>query len=871
MGEVYRARDTRLERTVAIKILPRELSNDPMRKQRFEHEAKTISSLNHPHICVLHDVGSQDGIDYLVMECVEGETLFKRLEKGSLPLDQVLKVGREIADALDKAHCSGVVHRDLKPGNIMLTSAGAKLLDFGLAKPAAALASAATLTGVQTAPVTEEGTIVGTFQYMSPEQVEGREVDGRSDIFSLGAVLYEMVTGKRAFEGKSQLSVASAILEKEPEPISTAKPITPALDRCIRRCLAKEPERRWQNAADLASELQWIAESGTQTADVPATSGSVRRRRSWMMAGIAFVALCAGLGLAYFWRPVPERRVIYSSILPPENSSFTESANSWGPVAVSPDGSRVVVGVVGQAGRPSLYVRPLDARGGQVLAGTEGATFPFWSPDGRTIGFFADGQLKTIEASGGPAQVICPAPEGRGGTWNRDGVIVFAPSPLGGLFRVPATAGTPVAVTKLDTARHEDTNRWPRFLPDGRHFLYLARTTDIVSSEIRVGSIDSAKPVSVVGAAGNPLYAPPGYLLYPQGNLLLVQPFDADRLRVSGESVPIADQVSFNGNVNYSSFSVSANGVLAYTRAVGQGVSELTWRDRNGKILGKVGEPGGYFGPSLSPDGRKLAVEVFDSRTSANSDIWVYDLTQGSRTRLTFSQLNERNRLPVWSSDGSKILFSSDRGGHSQIYEKSVSGVDKEHVVSPSEGHRYATTWSPDGQFVAGFQENPQHGGLEFLVLSRPAGDKTIPFLPGVPSLSRFTFPRISPNGKWIAYISWESGRGEAYVSSFPMGNGKWQISTGGGNDSHWRSDGKELFFISRDDTLMSVEISEQNGSPVVGKSQPLFRTHRVTSPDWVYDVSPDGRRFLFNSLLQPSVPEPITLVLNWDAELKKK
>jgi serine/threonine protein kinase/Tol biopolymer transport system component len=873
MGEVYRARDTRLERNVAIKILPAQFSSDPVRKQRFEREAKMISSLNHPHICVLHDVGHQDGIDYLVMECVEGETLAKRLEKGALPLEQVLKYGTQMADALDKAHRRGVVHRDLKPGNIMFTDAGAKLLDFGLAKPAVPPATAVTLPGsMKQSPVTEQGMIVGTFQYMSPEQVEGKEVDARSDVFSFGAVLYEMLTGQRAFPGKSQLSVASAILEKEPAPISTVKPMTPpALDHAIRRCLAKEPEKRWQSAVDLASELQWIAEGGSQAVGVARTERDDKSRKGWMMAGIALVALCAGLGLAYFWRPVPERRVIHSSILPPENLSFADSANSWGPVAVSPDGSHIVVGVVGQAGRSTLYVRPLDARGGQVLAGTEGATFPFWSPDGRTIGFFADGQLKTIAASGGPAQVICPAPEGRGGTWNRDGVIVFAPSPLGGLFRVPATGGAPVAVTKLDTARHEDTNRWPGFLPDGRHFLYLARTTDIGSSKIRVGSIDSAEPVSIVGAAGNPLYVPPGYLLYPQGNLLVVQPFDADRFRVSGETVPIADQVSFNGNVNYSSFSVSANGVLAYTRAVGEGVSELTWTDRNGKILGKVGEPGGYFGPSLSPDGRKLAVEVFDSRTSANSDIWVYDLTQGSRTRLTFSQSNERNRLPVWSPDGSKILFSSDRGGHSQIYEKSVSGVDKEHVVSPSEGHRYATTWSPDSQFVAGFQENPQHGGLEFLVLSRSAGDKTIPFLPGVPSLSRFTFPRISPNGKWIAYISWESGRGEVYVSSFPSGNGKWQISTNGGNDPHWRRDGKELFFISRDDALMSAEISEQNGSPVVGKIQSLFRTHRVASPSWVYDVSPDGRRFLFNSLLQPSAPEPISLVVNWDAELKKK
>ena len=874
MGEVYRARDTRLERTVAIKILPRELSNDPIRKQRFEREAKTISSLNHPHICVLHDVGSQDGIDYLVMECVEGETLAKRLEKGPLPVDLALRYGAQIADALDKAHRNCVVHRDLKPGNIMVTSTGAKLLDFGLAKPVASLASVATLTAAvtQSSPMTEQGVIVGTFQYMSPEQIEGKELDGRSDIFSLGAVLYEMVTGKRAFEGKSQLSVASAILEKEPEPISSVKPMTPpALDRCVKRCLSKEAERRWQNAGDLADELQWIAEVGSQTASLPRPTRSTRGRRAWAAAGIALFALFSGLGLAYLLQPVPERRVIRSSILPPEKLSFGESANSWAATAISPDGSRIVVGVIGQTSREMLYVRPLDALTGQILAGTEGASFPFWSPDGHSIGFFADGQLKTIDASSGSVQVLCPAPEGRGGTWNRDGVIVFAPSPVTNLYRISATGGIPAAVTKLDTARHEDTHRWPQFLPDGRHFLYLARTLDISSSEIHVGSTDSAEPVSVVGAMGNPVYATAGYLVYPRGNLLVAQMFDTDRFRVSGEAVPIADQVLFNGNVNYASFSLSANGVLVFTRAVGEGVSELIWSDRNGKTVGQVSEPGRYFGPSLSPDGRKLAVEVYDPRTHANSDIWIYDLTRGSRTRLTYSQSNERNRLPVWSPDGSRIAFSSSRGGHTQIYEKAVSGVGAENVVSPSEGHSYATTWSQDGQFIAGFQENSQHGGLQFLVLSRFSGDKRIPFLQGISGLSRFTFARISPNGKWIAYSSWESGRGETYISSFPSGAGTWQVSTNGGNDPHWRRDAKELFYISRDDTLMSVEISEQNGSPVVGKSQPLFRTHRVTSPDWVYDVSPDASRFLINRLLLPSGPEPITMVVNWDAELKKK
>jgi serine/threonine protein kinase/Tol biopolymer transport system component len=874
MGEVYRARDTRLERTVAIKILPAQFSSDPVRKQRFEREAKTISSLNHPHICVLYDIGHQDGMDYLVMECVEGEPLAKRLEKGPLSLEQVLKYGMQTADALDKAHRSGVVHRDLKPGNIMLTPTGAKLLDFGLAKPAAPLSSAATLTGAATqqAPVTEQGTIVGTFQYMSPEQVEGKELDSRSDIFSLGAVLYEMLTGKRAFEGKSQLSIASAILEKEPAPISSIKPMTPpALDRAIRRCLAKDPEERWQMTRDLSLELKWIAESGSQPVVAPVTPQGAGTPRPWMTAGVALLALIAGLSVTQFWRVVPIRHVVRSSILPPENLVFSSNASEWASVAVSPDGTRLVVGVVGQSGREMLYVRPLDALSGQIMAGTEGATFPFWSADGRSIGFFADGQLKKIDSSGGPVQQVCPAPQGRGGTWNKDGVIVFAPSPSTGLLRVAATGGAPVAATKLDTARHEDSHRWPQFLPDGRHFLYLARTSDPTTSEIHLASIDTAESMSIVRANGNPTFAPSGFLLYPRGDVLVAQPFDADHFRVSGEPVTVADQVSANGNVDFSTFSMSANGVLVYKRGVGEGVSELIWVDRSGKILEKMGEAGAYFGPSLSPDGRKLAVEIDDPHVHANSDIWIYDLARHSKSRLTFSQANKHNRLPVWSPDGSQIVFSSDRDGNSQqIYEKAVNGTDTEHAVSPGDGDRYPSSWSPDGRYVAGVQQNLQRG-TEFLVLPVLGTQKPIDFLPAAVGISRFSFPRISPDGKWISYSSFESGRAELYISSFPSGSGKWQVSTNGSRDSVWRKDGKEIFYETLDNTLMAVAISEEEGSPVIGKAQSLFQIRVASSPHWVYDVSPDGNRFLINSLHQPSAPEPLTLMLNWDLELKNK
>jgi len=472
MGEVYRARDTRLGRDVAIKILPKELSSDAVRKRRFEREAKTISGLNHPNICVLHDVGSQDGVDYLVMECVEGETLAKRLEKGPLPLEQVLKYGAQIADALHKAHCAGIVHRDLKPGNVMLTASGAKLLDFGLAKPVDTVASGLTLTAAaaRSSQLTQEGTIVGTFQYMSPEQVEGKEVDGRSDIFSLGAVLYEMVTGKRAFEGKSQLSVASAILEKEPEPIASTKRLTPpALNHAIRKCLEKSPDERWQSASDLGSELKWITESGAQEGQ-PRRAELRRLKRERLAWLVATLLLVAGLSWVSYKRPASGDQPIWSYILPAEKTAFS---NFGGPVALSPDGRKLAFVARTAEGTDLLWVRPLDAPSARSLGGTEGAFYPFWAPDSQSLGFFAGGKLKTVSASGGPVVTVCDAPGTRGATWGSDGTILFALT-WGGLQSVSASGGLPVAVTALDASRIEVSHRWPYFLPDGHHFIYLA-------------------------------------------------------------------------------------------------------------------------------------------------------------------------------------------------------------------------------------------------------------------------------------------------------------------------------------------------------------------------------------------------------------
>jgi serine/threonine protein kinase/Tol biopolymer transport system component len=859
MGEVYRARDTRLERTVAIKILPRELSNDAIRKQRFEREAKTISSLNHPHICVLHDVGSQDGIDYLVMECVEGEILSKRLEKGSLSLDQVLKVGREIADALDSAHRSGVVHRDLKPGNIMLTSAGAKLLDFGLAKPAAALASAATLTAVQAAPVTEEGTIVGTFQYMSPEQVQGKEVDGRSDIFSLGTVLYEMATGKRAFEGKSQLSVASAILEKEPEPISVAKPMTPpALDHAVKKCLAKVPDERWQSASDLASELKWISESSSQAGVAGRVSPwrSRRERSAWLLAAVLSVLLI-GAGAAWWQAGNKRAQAMYF------HAAVPFAAND---VVLSPDGRKLAIAAYSaQADNSILWTYDVGSRKVSAADGTKGATFPFWSPDARFIGFFADGKLKKVEASGGQPQVLCDAPNGRGGAWNRDGVILFTPDGLGALFRTSSSGSPPVEITKLDTSRLETSHRWPVFLPDGKHFLYLAAnfSGQLENNGIFLGSLDSQERRFVVSTSANAAYAEPGYLLYLRDDKTLVaQAFDHRRYVLTGEAHNLSDGVLYFPTVDRAVFSASSGDVLVTQTGKGAFVSQLTWFDRTGKAISTLGPPEAYGNVRISPDGHFVATSQI-SADGRSSDIWILESARAATTRLTFGPA--AHQTPVWSPDGKQVLFVMNRKLGQQLYLKNVDGSgSEEEVVELSQGRQgNPWDWSRDGKYILCRRAN------EVWYLTWP--DRVAkPLLQ-----ARWTVlnAQLSPDGRWVAYASNETGSMEIYVSPFPSVNGKWQVSNGGGQEARWRQDGKELFYVSAEGKMMSVGVvtgASFKGSPPVA----LFQTHRrqpISAQDaFSYDVSSDGQKFLIITRMDEASAAPPSVLLNWASEMEK-
>jgi Tol biopolymer transport system component len=873
MGEVYKARDTRLDRTVAVKILPAHLSADPLLRQRFEREARAVSSLNHPHICTLYDVGQQDGTDFLVMEYLEGGTLAHRLEKGPLPLDQVLKFGTQIADALDKAHRQGVVHRDLKPGNVMLTAAGAKLLDFGLAKSTAPVApgSSLTMAPTQASPVTQHGTIVGTFQYMSPEQVEGRDVDARSDIFAFGAVLYEMLTGRRAFLGKSSLSVASAILEKDPEPIATLAPMTPpALDRTIRKCLAKDPEDRWQTARDLLLELKWIAEAGSQ-AGVPAVVSTRRRitERVWMAAAATLLLAAAALGVLYYRAATAEVRVVRAFIPAPEKTTFDFVGNpSAGPVAVSPNGRMVVFGADAEGSKRLLWVRAIDSLTAQPLSGTENGAFPFWSPDGRSIGFFAGGKLKKIEVAGGPATTVCEAAAGRGGTWGPDGVIVFAPDTAMPLHRVSASGGASSPVTKFDQARGENTHRWPHFLPDGRHFLFVARVGggraggSTEGTGIMVGSLDGAPSKELVLAPSNPAYAS-GHLLFVRENTLMAQPFDPSKLELTGDAFPIAEQIQSDGAFARSVFSVSENGVLVYQTGMAATGTRLLWFDRTGKQLGQLGDQAIYFDVSISPDRRRVAVNILDTRVGP-PDLWIYEVARGLRTRFTFGPGAETN--PIWAPDSIRVAFRATPKGVPDLYQKSLAGTSQEEPLLESNTPKFPYSWSSDGRFIAYQARGVLNTALDIWVLPLTGDRKPFPFLQ-TQFLERT--PHFSPDSRWIAYVSDESSRDEVYVAPFPGPGRKWQISTNGGDRPRWRRDGREIYYLTPDNKIMAVEVGARGDTFEVGAGKALFETRAMRGGN-VYDVTGDGQRFLVNTVVQAQTSAPLTLVVNWPASVKK-
>lgn len=878
MGEVYRARDTRLDRVVAIKILPSHLSDDPEARQRFDREARAISSLTHPNICTLYDVGRQDGMNYLVMEFLQGETLADRLMTGPLPPEQVLKYGIEICEGLEKAHRSGVVHRDLKPGNIMLTKAGAKLMDFGLAKavcpekrPSFGL-TATLMAHDGSRPLTAQGTVVGTFQYMSPEQLEGKEADVRGDVFALGAVLYEMATGRRAFTGKSHASIVAAILGSEPQPISIVRPMSPpALDRVVSTCLAKDPDERFQTVHDLKLQLKWIAEGSK--AGVPARRRS-RERILWGALAVLFVSFVA-LAVVHLGQIQTSRPVIRAYIPPPEKSTFAFIGDHTGPVVISPDGRRLVFAALGPDGRQMLWLRSLDAEFGQVLAGTEDAAYPFWSPDSHFIGFFAEGKLKTTDASGGPTQVLCDAPDGRSGSWSREGIIVFARTFNGPLYKVSSGGGTPVQVTELDASLQENSHRWSQFLPDGRQFLFFAKSRGQgASSGVWVGSIDSKEKKLLFRNPSNAVYAAPGYLLFVRENTLMAQAFDTKQLSVFGNVAPIARGVLVNPPYGRAILSASDNGIVVYGGAPSAAEpSRLRWLDRAGKQISTVGDPGAYANPRLSSDGTKIVVVIKDT-SRAGTDIWIYDLLHGGKTRLTFDA--SLNYSPIWSPDGGQVIFSSVRNnGFPQLYRKAANGEGNDELLLASDTADFPDECSPDGKFIL-YEPNP--AAAELWLLPTAGDRKRAVFLGGETG----GFPgqgTFSRDGKWLAFTEYSGGRRDVYLTSFPGKIGKWQVSAGGGGYPRWRGDGKELFFLGADNaSMMAVDLDLTNSVPRIGTPKALFPVHlalvsyqnRLGSAWDPFDVSADGTRFLVNSPDQPQATEPINVIVNWDTGLKK-
>lgn len=880
MGEVYRAKDKRLHRTVALKVLPQRLADTPGLRQRLEREAKAISSLNHPHICTLYDIGREGDVDYLVMEFLEGDTLARRLERGALPLSEVLELAIQIASALAAAHAAGIVHRDLKPGNIMLTKSGAKLLDFGLAKVRAAEAVAGAAMSSPAEPITTAGTVVGTAQYMSPEQIQGHEADARSDLFAFGATLYEMLTGKRAFAGQSQFAVVSAILEKEPEPLRDLKPLTPpALERVVRRCLAKDPENRWQNTSDLASELRWIAEAGGTPVTAAGSEAAAKgRRRELLYAALAAIFLLAAiLSAVSHWRlartPV---RAITAAIIPPDNVRFNSAVFGLD-LALSPDGRALAFCATDESGKTMLWVRPLDSLAARALPGTEGAGHPFWSADSRMLGFFAGGELKSIDAQGGPAVVVAGSSTDKGGSWNSDGTILFVPDDNKGVYKVAATGGNPLPVIAADP--HESRFfAHPRFLPDGKHFLYVFGSSDPPSGGTCFASLNGTQKRLVIGGNTFAMYAS-GFLLYLREGTLMAQAFDPERGRLKDDPPHrVAERVARAGGFIHPSFDVSETGILIYRTSSDAHEKRLTWFDRTGKNQGVTGEAGDYWDVRLSPDGQRLASNV----GVPIAEIWVDDLARAVHTRLTIDPHADHG-FPVWSPDGNRIAFAvlgdKVRKGIYQTY--SNGGGGQELLLSDSDRLIRPTSWSRDGRFILYSREAgaAQPEGVDIWILPL-SGDRRPRLF--IHASGRAYDGQFSPDGRWVAYTSEESGRGEVYVVPFEAGRilntgpgpasagggGRWQVSAGG-RSPRWRRDGKEIFYLSPTNQMMAAEVEEKGNSLVVRAAQALFRCTPVPSipSSSPYDVSPDGKKFVINSYGDDNTP--LILLVNWTANLK--
>jgi len=858
MGEVYRARDTRLDRTVAIKVLSRDLLLHAEARDRFEREARLISKFSHPHVCTLHDVGTASvagtEIQFLVMELVAGESLAARLQRGPLPIADAMKAGGEILDALAAAHAAGVVHRDLKPGNVMLTRSGVKLLDFGVARLVQAAAPADRQSGIHD-PLSKDGMVLGTMPYMSPEQLRGEAADARSDVFAFGAVLYEMVTGVRAFTADTDTALVAAILERDPTPISTLRPDAAAgLDRIVATCLAKSPEDRWPRARDVLRELTWLRDdAGHRVAAVP-TSRPARAYRIAAVAAAALVAVTALVGGVLVRREPPPASRISFSITAPRGYTFPRATAD---MALSADGTRLAFAAYAANGTRQLWLRRFDDPEAHAIAGTDGAEMPFWAPEGRTLAFFTNGRLKRVNEDGTALATICEVGSPRGGAWSRSGVILFGSDTV--LHQVPAAGGTPVHVTELDRTRHQRVHGWPRFLPDGRQFLFVNLNTEPAQSAIFQASLDAPGMQRVV--AGATSFALVGTrLLWADGRTLVSQEYNAEQAEMIGQPREIVRGIGVDTRTGLAGFAAAPGGVLVY-RAVGD-QSRLTWYDRTGRALETFREPGDYQHPALSLDDRWLTVEKTDASTGRHT-IWLLDIGRGVMSRLLVDPYGAHG--PVWSPDGSTVMFVSNRiRGGQDAFTISADGSGDQRLALPDEGawHR-PSDWTAHPALI--LYDREVRGNSDIWVASAASPSDAKPF---VATSAEETQARFSPDVRWIAYTSDESGTPEVYVRRYPDGGGARRLSTSGGAQPQWRRDGKEIFYLAADGKLMAADVTTSGTMIETGTPHGLFDTGvrgLLVERRNHYVVTSDGQRFLTNVTEQDDNAAPLTVVMNWE------
>lgn len=874
MGEVYRARDTRLNREVAIKLLTASFAQDADRLRRFEQEARATSALSHPNILTIYDIGTHEGAPYIVAELLDGEELREQLNAGPLPVRKAIDYALQIVRGLAAAHENGIVHRDLKPENLFVTKDGrVKILDFGLAKLKPQRNEPVSSEVATRRQITHPGTVIGTIGYMSPEQVRGQDADHRADIFSFGSILYEMLTGKRAFQAESMAETMAAIVKEEPPDLIEANgKVSPQLERLVRRCLDKRPEQRFQSASDIGFAIEAICASPGSRTDVAmanvSETGATRsqwaiagryERLIWVGAAVLLTITALTASLLFSHRPPGEARAVRFSISPPQKEAYLPVSDLRSAMAVSPDG-RLLALVMATEGKTQLWVRALSDLAATPLAGSEGATNPFWSPDSRYIGFSAEGKLKKIEATGGPPQVLCNASHwGNSATWNRDGVILFA-SGTDGIFRVSAEGGEPVQISKPDPARNESHRLWPYFLPDGRHYFFLngeALKEGGATHSIYLGSLDSAATTLLMRGGSRMAYAPPGYLLYVRDGTLLAHPFDAQALRFTADPIPVAEKLSYFQPTGMADYSISENDVLVY-RDLGT-LRRLTMVNRTGAEIQTIGSSGNYQFPRSSPDGQQFVVNLIDPRTGT-TDVWIYELSRENPMRFTFEPGMENN--PIWSPDGQKIVFAADRGGPPTLVLR--ARTDSGPGESLTQTHAWVQKpydWSPDGKFII-YGDGETNTGDDLWLLPMSGERKPTVYL-------RTQFnegnARFSPDGRWVAYVSDESGRPEVYVQSFQGVAGKTKVSNGGGDHPQWRRDGKELVYLSSDKKLMAVPVTTGTTFKA-GNPAALFSSETEMSG---FDVSTDGQRFLVIMNAAEPTHWPINVVIAWTVGLK--